>query len=72
MVSRTAGVSMVAGLALSFVSKGGATVEAVEHSTEICKARGGIEKLISDKHAKDISYKAACKDSAVINAVDVD
>ena len=63
---------VVAGLALLFGSEGGATGEAVEHSTEICKARGGIEKLVGDKHAKDISYKAVCKDGAEINVVDDD
>ena len=63
---------VVVGLAFIFGSEGGATGEAVEHATENCKARGGIEKLISDKHAKDISYKAVCKDSTVINVVDDD
>jgi len=63
---------VVAGLALLFVSEGGATGEAVEHSIETCKARGGIERLISDKHAKGISYNAVCKDSAVINVVGED
>lgn len=59
-------------LALLVGCEGGVTGEAVEHSIDNCKTRGGIERLVRVKHGKDVSYKVVCKDGAVINVVDND
>jgi len=70
----TSGLTLmvVAGLAFLVGFEGGATGEAVEHSIENCKTRGGIERLVSDKQRKDVSYKVVCKDGTAINVVDDD
>lgn len=70
----TSGLTLmvVAGLAFLVGCEGGVTGEAVEHSIENCKTRGGIERLIRVKHGKDVSYKVVCKDGAEINVVDDD
>lgn len=59
-------------LALLVGCEGGVTGEAVEHSIDNCKTRGGIEKLIQVKGGKVISYKVICKDGAVIPVIDTD
>ncbi len=62
----------IAVLALLVGCEGGVTGEAVEHSVENCKTRGGIERLIRVNRGKEVSYKVACKDGAVIDVVDND
>jgi len=62
----------IAVLALLAGCEGGFTGEAVEHSVDNCKTKGGIERLIRVKQGNVVSYKVVCKDGAEINVLDHD
>jgi len=59
-------------LALLVGCEGGVTGEAVEHSVDSCKTKGGIERLVRVKQGKEVSYKVVCKDGAEITVLDHD